>query len=102
MVLGYQHEYWWGTLMATAPLKVSPETDRLVSEVSHYFGRTKKDLVDAAVREYVENHRDEIAAAVRASLARLDGTLPSIVSEITGFSRDELDELGGFDDGGRR
>ncbi len=37
--------------MATAPLKVSPETDRILNEASHYFGRTKKDLVDVAVRE---------------------------------------------------
>lgn len=88
--------------MATAPLKISPETDQILSEASHYFGRTKKDLVDVAVREYVENHRAELTAAVRASLARLDGTLPAIVSEITGLSRAELDELGGFDGGGSR
>jgi len=88
--------------LATAPLKVSPETDQILTEASHYFGRTKKDLVDLAVREYVDNHRAELTAAVRASLARLDGTLPSMVSEITGLSRAELDELGGFDDGGAR
>lgn len=88
--------------MATAPLKVSPGTDQLLTETAHYFGRTKKDLVDLAVREYVENHRAELAAAIKASLARLDGSLPLLVSEITGLSRAELDELGGFGDGGTR
>jgi hypothetical protein len=88
--------------MATAPLKVSPETDRLLTETAHYFGSTKKDLVDLAVREYVENHRAELAAAVKASLARLDGSLPSLVSEITGLTQAELDDLGGFGDGGAR
>jgi hypothetical protein len=88
--------------VATAPLKISPETDQLLTDTAHYFGRTKKDLVDLAVREYVENHRDELAAAVKASLARLDGSLPSLVSEITGLSQSELDDLGGFGDGGAR
>jgi hypothetical protein len=89
-------------MVGSAPLKVSPETDLILTEASHYFGRTKKDLVDLAVREYVENHRAELTTAVRASLSRLDGTLPSLVSEITGLTRAELDELGGFDDGGQR
>jgi hypothetical protein len=89
-------------MVGSAPLKVSPETDLILTEASHYFGRTKKDLVDLAVREYVENHRAELTAAVRASLSRLDGTLPSLVSEITGLTRAELNELGGLDDGGPR
>lgn len=81
--------------MPTTPVKVSPETDRLLTEASHYLARSKKDLVDAAVRDYVEAHRDEINAGVRESLARLDGSLGSIVSELTGMSRAALDELGG-------
>lgn len=82
-------------MTATTPVKVSAETDQLLTEASHYLARSKKDIVDAAVRDYVEANRDQINAGVRVSLARLDGSLASVVSELTGLSRAELDELGG-------
>lgn len=50
--------------------------------------------MDAAVRDYVEEHRDEINAQVAATIGRLDGSRASFVSEATGLSRAELDDLG--------
>lgn len=79
----------------TSPVKVSTETDRLLSEASHFLARSKKDIVDAAVRDYVEAHRDEINEGVRASLQRLDGSRAALLSELTGFDADRLRELGG-------
>ena len=76
-------------------MKVSAETDQLLTEASHYLARSKKDIVDAAVIAFVEANRDQINAGVRASLARLDGSLESVVSELTGMTRTELNELGG-------
>jgi hypothetical protein len=86
--------------MATAvsPIKIDAETDQLVSHASHFLGRSKKDVVDAAVREYIDAHRDEINAAVRSVLRQLDGSAASSVSLLTGLSADELDDLGGFPD----
>lgn len=55
----------------------------------------KKDVVDRAVRDYVESHRDEINAGVRAALLQLDGTNTTAVSIMTGLSAERLDELGG-------
>ncbi|MEY2847619.1 MAG: hypothetical protein RI885_284 [Actinomycetota bacterium] len=82
--------------MATvSPIKVDAATDRLISDAAHFLGRTKKDIVDVAVRDYVEAHRSEMSEAIRASLARLDGSNAAVVVEITGLSRDELDDLGG-------
>ncbi len=81
--------------MSTTPVKVSAETDRLLTEASHYLARSKKDIVDAAVRDYVESHRDEITRGVRESLARIDGSLGSVVGELTGLTKAQLDELGG-------
>ena len=82
--------------MATvSPIKVDAATNRLISDAAHFLGRTKKDIVDVAVRDYVEAHRSEMNEAIRASLARLDGSKSAVVAEITGFSRDELDDLGG-------
>jgi Arc/MetJ family transcription regulator len=82
---------------AATPIKVDEATDALIAHASHFLGRTKKDFVDSAVREYVDNHRDEINQAVRDALRQLDGTLSRSVSLVTGLSKEELDALGGFD-----
>ncbi|HVB42993.1 MAG TPA: hypothetical protein VNF47_09850 [Streptosporangiaceae bacterium] len=82
-------------MAAAAPIKVDPATDGLISHAAHFLGRSKKDVVDVAVREYVENHRDEINAGVRAALQQLDGSLDSAVSLLTGFNAAKLAELGG-------
>jgi hypothetical protein len=50
------------------------------------------------VREYVDEHRDEITAGVRASLARLDSTRAGPIAEASGLSGERLDELGGLDE----
>lgn len=83
--------------MATAvsPIKVDAQTDELISHAAHFLGRSKKDFVDAAVRAYVDAHRDEINAGIREALNRLDGSNASVVSEMTGLSRADLDDLGG-------
>lgn len=78
-----------------SPIKVDAATDQRIADAAHFLGRTKKDFVDLAVREYVETHRDEINAAIAESMSRLDGTRAAVVSEITGLSRERLSELGG-------
>jgi hypothetical protein len=45
-------------------------------------------------REYIENHRDEINAGVRAALAQLDGTKGGVVSMLTGLDAAKLN--GGY------
>lgn len=85
-------------LPGATPIKVDAQTDQLIAHAAHFLGYSKKDVVDLAIREYIENHRQEIHAAVDAALKQLDGTIASSVSLLTGMSRDELDELGGFAD----
>jgi hypothetical protein len=75
---------------------VDAATDELISHAAHFLGYSKKDVVDIAVREYIENHRAEINEGVRAALARLDGSVSSAVSLLTGFDEDKLAELGGL------
>lgn len=48
------------------------------------------------VREYIDNHRDEINEGVRSALTRLDGSVSAAVSLLTGFDAEKLSELGGF------
>lgn len=81
---------------ATAPIKVDAATDELVSHAAHFLSRSKKDIVDAAVREYIDAHRDEINAGIKAALDRLNGTDAAAVALMTGLSVAELDELGGL------
>ncbi|WP_410650641.1 hypothetical protein [Amycolatopsis sp. cmx-4-54] len=81
---------------ATAPIKIDAATDELVSHVAHFMSRSKKDIVDAAVREYIDAHRDEINAGIKAALGQLNGSDSAAISLMTGLSGDELDELGGM------
>ncbi len=82
----------------TAPIKVDAETDRLIANAAHFLQRSKKSVVDIAVREYVENHRAEIQEAALEALRSLDGSTKSAVSLVSGMSSDELEDLGGFDE----
>lgn len=82
-------------MSALSPIKVDAATDKRIADAAHFLGRTKKDIVDAAVRDYVDAHRDEINEGIRASMSRLDGSRAGVVSEISGLSKERLDELGG-------
>lgn len=87
---------------ASAPIKVDIETDRLVSHAAHFLGKAKKDVVDAAVREYIETHRNEINEGVRAALSHLDGSSASAISLLTDVPEDQLQQYGGMPDTDRR
>lgn len=84
--------------MATtlAPIKVDSETDALISHAAHFLRSSKKDVVNDAVREYIERHREEIQAAAIEALRTLDGSTKSAVKLLSGASDAELEELGGF------
>ena len=81
---------------ALAPIKVDVETDTLVSHAAHFLGTSKKDIVDRAVREYVERRRDEIQAAALEALQTLDGSTARAVQLLTNATAEVLIELGGF------
>lgn len=80
----------------SAPIKVDVGTDQLISHAAHFLGKAKKDVVDAAVREYIDKHRDEINEGVRAALSRLDGSSTSAVALLADLSPKQLDEYGGM------
>lgn len=80
---------------ATSPVKVSVETDGLITQAAHFLGKAKKELVEVAVVEYIENHRAEIEAAALNALHLLDGTRAGRVALLAGMTREELDDVGG-------
>jgi hypothetical protein len=85
----------------SAPIKVDVETDQLISQAAHFLGKAKKDIVDAAVREYIDAHRSEINEGVRAALSQLDGSSASAVSLLTDVPEDQLNQYGGMPDDSR-
>ncbi|MCP2301903.1 hypothetical protein LV79_001579 [Actinokineospora globicatena] len=83
---------------ASMPVKVDPETHALLAHAATALRTTQKDLLEAAVREYLTARREEIAAALQRAMQLIDGTDASRVAALTGLSRERLDELGGVDE----
>lgn len=96
VVLWYHDLEGYSIMQATAPIKVDVETDRLISDAAHFLKRSKKDMVDAAVREYIDAHRDEIQNGALEALRLLDGSTRSAVKLLTDATDEEIDELGGL------
>ena len=46
--------------------------------------------------QYIDAHRDEINAGIKAALGQLNGTDAAAVSLMTGLGGEELDDLGGL------
>ena len=80
---------------STAPVKVDPETHALIAHAATAMRISQKDLLAAAVREYLSAHREQIRESLRRTMDVLDGTDASRVAALTGLSRERLDELGG-------
>jgi hypothetical protein len=80
---------------SSAPVKVDQETHALIAHAATALHMSQKDLLAAAVREYLGARRDEINAALRRTMQALDGTDASRVAMLTGLPRERLDELGG-------
>lgn len=78
-----------------APIKVDPETDQLISTAAHFLDKSKKSVVAEAVRAYVDENREAIQEAVMHTMRQLDGSNTSVVSALTGMSKERLDALGG-------
>lgn len=79
----------------SAPVKVDQETHALIAHGATALHMSQKDLLAAAVREYLSARREEINAALRRTMEMLDGTQGSQVAALTGMSKERLDELGG-------
>jgi hypothetical protein len=53
-------------------VKVSPAGDRLITSGANYLHMSKKDLVEEAVRFYLDARREEMQAGMRELLRELD------------------------------
>ncbi|HEX4787325.1 MAG TPA: hypothetical protein VH372_02600, partial [Actinospica sp.] len=62
----------------SAPLKVDPKTDELISHGAHLLGMTKKDFVDEAVRRFLDERRGELQAGSIGKVRRRSVHRPRI------------------------
>lgn len=79
-------------------VKVSPAGDKLITSGANYLHMSKKDLVEEAVRFYLDARREEMQAGMRELLRELDGTRASRVAMLAGMTREELDAVGGVEE----
>jgi predicted component of type VI protein secretion system len=90
------------TTMDHAPrqiaVKVSPAGDKLITSGANYLHMSKKDLVEEAVRFYLDARREEMQAGMRELLRELDGSRASRVAMLAGMTREELDSVGGVEE----
>lgn len=84
-------------MVKSAPnVKVTEETNQMISNAAHHLGKTRKDVVEEAMRDYVQARLPEIHESIQSFLKQLDGSHAAAVSVLTGYSQHELEELGGF------
>jgi len=81
-----------------SPLKVDPETDKLISQGAHFLGLTKKDLVADAVRVYLEQRCEDLRVGMAEALQVIDGSVKSDIMLLTGLTAEEIDAVGGIDE----
>jgi hypothetical protein len=79
-----------------SPLKVDPAVDEMISQGAHFLGVTKKDLVAAAVADYLAARREEIHRGMAEAMRVLDGTTTARVALLTGVAAEDIDRLGGI------
>jgi hypothetical protein len=79
-------------------VKVSPAGDKLITSGANYLHMTKKDLVETAVRFYLEARREEMQAGMQDLLSELDGSRASRVAMLAGMTRQELESVGGIEE----
>lgn len=79
-------------------VKVSPAGDKLITSGANYLHMSKKDLVEEAVRFYLDARREEMQAGMRELLAELDGSRAARVAMLAGMTREELDSVGGVEE----
>jgi hypothetical protein len=84
-----------GAPRTSAPLKVDPEIDQLISDGAHFLGLTKKALVAEAVQVYLEIRREEVRAKMMESMSKLDGSNLARVALISGLTVEQINAVGG-------
>lgn len=80
---------------AQSPIKVHESTKEKVRYAASMTGLQQSEIVEQAVDEYIERHREDFAARIeRARQALLGGKAPAI-AYASGVSVEDVERLGG-------
>lgn len=74
-------------------VKVSPAADKLIASGANYLHMSKKDLIEEAVRFYLDARREEMQAGMRELLSELDGSRAARVVMLAGMDPTAAAEL---------
>jgi hypothetical protein len=80
---------------AQSPIKVHESTKDKVRYAASMTGLQQSEIVEKAVDEYVERHRDEFAARIERARQALLGGKAATIAYSSGVTVKDVDRLGG-------
>lgn len=84
---------------AQSPIKVHETTKEKVRYAALMSGMQQAELVELAVDEYVERHREEFSRRMERAREALLGGKASTVAHATGVSEEDVARVGGVSEG---
>ncbi len=78
-----------------SPIKVHESTKEKVRYAASMTGLQQSEIVEKAVDEYVERHRDEFAARIERARQALLGGEAATIAYASGVTVDDVERLGG-------
>jgi ribosomal 50S subunit-associated protein YjgA (DUF615 family) len=80
---------------AQSPIKVHEATKEKVRYAASMTGLQQSEIVEKAVDEYVERHRDEFAARIERARQALLGSEAAAIAYASGVTVEDVERLGG-------
>jgi hypothetical protein len=84
---------------AQSPIKVHEATKEKVRAAALATGLQQAEVVEKAVDEYVERHRDELAARLERARVALLGGEAATLAYMAGVTEEDVARLGGLKPG---
>ena len=80
---------------AQSPIKVHEATKEKVRYAASMTGLQQSEIVEQAVDEYVERHREEFAARIERARQALLGGKAATIAYASGVTVEDVERLGG-------
>ena len=81
---------------AQSPIKVHESTKEKVRYAASMTGLQQSEIVEKAVDEYVERHRDDFAERIERARQALLGGNAATIAYASGVSVEDVERLGGI------
>jgi hypothetical protein len=82
-------------MLAEAPVKVSVETHTRVKLAATMLKCSLGKVIDLAMAEYIENHRDQMSVGIDRAREALLGGDAGMLAYLSGATPEEIQTLGG-------